>query len=65
MNILPECPVPCVNMITSGIPSITKRNDKKGKVSIRFKNLVKVTEDFVSYDFLRYTGCPKKNSDSW
>ena len=54
-TVLPECPVPCVNMITSfGYPSITKRDDNKGQVYIFFKNLVKVTNDFISYDLLRF-----------
>ena len=58
-DILPECPVSCVNMITSfGFPVIErgknngKKNDK-GKVILTFKDLVKVTEDFISYDLLR------------
>ena len=55
-KILPECPVPCVNMITSfGYPIIEKREDNKGKVYIFFKNFVKVSNDFISYDLLRYT----------
>ena len=59
-NILPECPVPCVNMITSfGFPVVERgkndgREDDKGKVYIFFKDLVKVTEDFISYDLLRF-----------
>ena len=54
-NILPECPISCVNMITSfGVPVIEKREDEKGTVFILFTNLVKVTEDFISYDLLRF-----------
>ena len=55
-RILPECPVPCVSMITSfGYPIVTKGEEKKdGTVYIKFKNLVKVTEDFISYDLLRF-----------
>ena len=54
-KIIPECPVPSVNMITSfGYPIIEKREDSIGKVSIFFKNVVKVTNDFISYDLLRY-----------
>ena len=55
-RILPECPVPCINMITSfGYPIVTKGEEKRdGIVYIKFKNLVKVTEDFISYDLLRF-----------
>ena len=35
-----------------GFPFIGKV--KKGFARLYFKNIVKVTEDFVSYDFLRY-----------
>ena len=67
-NTLPECPVPCVNMITSfGYPNPDIDIDKlasensfvnefwknRGEVRIYFNKLVKVTEDFISYDFLR------------
>ena len=58
-DILPECPLPCVNMITSyGFPVIergknNRRKDDIGKVILTFKDLVKVTEDFISYDLLR------------
>ena len=65
-NTLPECPVPCVNMITSfgypnpNIDKLTSENSlvnefwkNRGEVRIYFNKLVKVTEDFVSYDFLR------------
>lgn len=58
-NTQPECPVPCVNMITSfGYPNIDLSSlstlwKNKGRVSIYFKKFVKVTEDFVSYDLLR------------
>ena len=53
---LPECPVPCVNMITTfGYPNIGKKSFlSKGRVYLLFKNLVKVTEDFISYDLLRF-----------
>ena len=53
----PECPVPCVNMITSfGYPIVkkTRRKENKGEVDINFNGLVKVTEDFISYDLLRF-----------
>ena len=51
----PECPVPCINMITSfGYPIVKKREDNKGRVDINFNGLVKVTEDFISYDLLRF-----------
>ena len=56
-KILPECPVPCVNMIpTFGYPNIGKGGFRgsKGTVFLLFKDLVKVTEDFVSYDLLRF-----------
>ena len=54
-KILPECPVPCVNIITTfGYPNIEKKSSlTKGRVYLLFKNLVKVTEDFISYDLLR------------
>ena len=49
-----ECPVPCVNMITIfGFPFIRKRRDNIGRVRLYFKQIVKVTEDFISYDLLR------------
>ena len=52
--VLPECPVPCVNMITIfGFPFIRKRKDNIGRFRLYFKNIVKVTEDFISYDLLR------------
>ena len=52
--VLPECPVPCVNMITIfGFPFISKRHDNLGRFRLYFKNIVKVTEDFISYDMLR------------
>ena len=54
-SILPECPVPCVNMITSFVyPIVSKLGDNQGRVVLDFKNLVKVTEDFISYDLLRF-----------
>lgn len=53
-EILPECPVPCINMITIfGFPFIRKRQDNIGRVRLYFKNIVKVTEDFINYDLLR------------
>lgn len=53
-KVLPECPVPCVNMITIfGFPFIRKRQDNIGRFRLYFKNIVKVTEDFISYDLLR------------
>ena len=53
-KVLPECPVPCINMITIfGFPFIRKRQDNIGRVRLYFKNIVKVTEDFISYDLLR------------
>ena len=51
------CPRPCHNMIFYfGYPIIQERMNKThlGLSRIYFKKIVKVTEDFVSYDFLRY-----------
>ena len=58
----PECPVPCVNMITSfGYPIVKKGEDNNGRVDISFNGLVKVTEDFISYDLLRFVSIFNKS----
>ena len=53
--LMPTCPDPCINMLTSfGIPLVTKNgNDAVGRVRLYFKNIIKFTEDYVSYNFLR------------
>ena len=52
-----KCPEPCNTMLTTfGFPFVTKFNETKpetSKARLYFKNIVKVTEDFVSYDLLR------------
>ena len=51
------CPQPCHNVIFYiGYPVIHKRMNKTdlGLSRIYFKKIVKVSEDFVSYDLLRY-----------
>ena len=52
---LGECPEPCNAIITYfGFPFISQRSDdSRGMARLYFKNIVKVTEDFISYDFLR------------
>ena len=51
-----ECPPPCTNMLTMfGFPSYSKNDGRKGYVRLYFKGIVKVTEEFVSYDLLRYS----------
>ena len=51
---LKDCPEPCVKMMTYfGFPFITRYDKPTGFVRLYFKNIVKVTEDFVSYDLLR------------
>lgn len=51
---LDQCPSPCTNMMTNlGLPSVTKDDAKIGFVRLYFKSIVKITEDFVSYDLLR------------
>ena len=48
-----KCPPPCKYIIsTFGAPKI-KPNPDKGRVKFYFTNIVKVTEDFVSYDLVR------------
>ena len=52
---LPKCASPCVNMQTTfGFPFFSNNNQSTGFVKLYFKNIVKITEDFVSYDLLRY-----------
>ena len=50
-----ECPEPCVKMITYfGYPFLNEEAENTtGKVNLYFKNIVKITEDFVTYDLLR------------
>ena len=49
-----KCPESCVKMITYfGYPHISRTYNPTGKVNIYFKDTVKVTEDFISYDLLR------------
>ena len=49
-----ECPVPCINLYASfGFPFISKTGNDVGRLRMYFKSIVKVTEDYVSYDFLR------------
>ena len=51
---LDACPEPCVKMMTYfGFPFITSNDNPTGFARLYFKNIVKVTEDFVSYDLLR------------
>ena len=48
------CPEPCAKIITFfGFPFISKNGKNTGFCRLYFKNIVKVTEDFVSYDLLR------------
>ena len=48
-----QCPPPCKHIIsTFGAPKI--KQHKKGRVRFYFSNIVKVTEDFVSYDLVRW-----------
>ena len=50
-----KCASPCVNMLTTfGFPFFSNNNQSTGFVKLYFKNIVKITEDFVSYDLLRY-----------
>ena len=56
-NMLMEsCPDPCINMLSSyGFPTGSRSvNDSGGRVRLYFKSIVKFTEDFVSYNFLRF-----------
>ena len=49
-----ECPDPCINLYASfGFPFISKNRNDFGRLRMYFKSIVKVTEDYVSYDFLR------------
>ena len=49
-----KCPEPCHKMQTIfGFPFYTNI-DGKTFARLYFKNTVRVTEDFVSYDLLRY-----------
>ena len=45
---------PCTSMaVQFGIPDISAIEASSGSVSIYLKNVVKVTQDLVSYDILR------------
>ena len=49
------CPEPCAKIITFfGFPFISKNGKATGFCRLYFKNIVKVTEDFISYDLLRW-----------
>ena len=50
-----ECPVPCTNLYASfGFPFIDSSDKDLAKMRMYFKTIVKVTEDYISYDILRY-----------
>ena len=54
-----ECPKPCLTMLTSfGWP---KFSNGSGRAQFYFNSIVKVTEDFVSYDLLRFVFSVKHN----
>ena len=50
-----QCPRPCVNIVTYyGFPVVSEYGNKfLGYTRLYFKSVVKVTEDFISYDLLR------------
>ena len=49
-----ECPRPCHKIIpTFGLPRIYSPGNDPGRIRLYFNSIVKVTEDFVSYDLLR------------
>ena len=49
-----ECPVPCTNLYASfGFPFIDSTDKDLAKMRMYFKTIVKVTEDYISYDILR------------
>ena len=54
-----NCPPPCTTMLpTFGFPTYNKINQSTtGFARLYFKSVVKITEDFVSYDLLRYFIC--------
>ncbi len=54
-KLMPNCPDPCINMLTTfGFPLLSDNgNNSVGGVRLYFKSIVKFTEDFVSYNFLR------------
>lgn len=54
-KLMPSCPDPCINMLTTfGFPLLSQANNNSiGGVRLYFKSIVKFTEDFVSYNFLR------------
>ena len=60
-KLMPNCPDPCINMLTTfGFPLLSENGDNSvGGVRLYFKSIVKFTEDFVSYNFLRLS--PKKD----
>ena len=56
---LEACPEPCVKIMTYfGFPFLTRNSKLTGFARLYFKNIVKVTEDFVSYDLLRSVSLP-------
>ena len=49
------CPEPCAKITTFfGFPFISRNGKTTGFCRLYFKNIVKVTEDFISYDLLRW-----------
>ena len=53
--LMPACPDPCINMLTTfGFPLLSQNDEDCGRVRLYFKNIIKFTEDFVSYNFLRF-----------
>ena len=49
-----ECPVPCTNLYASfGFPFVDAYSEDVSRLRMYFKTIIKVTEDYVSYDFLR------------
>ena len=55
-----ECPVPCTNLYASfGFPFVDAYSEDVSRLRMYFKTIIKVTEDYVSYDFLRKVHFPK------
>ena len=51
----PNCHRPCSEVHTwFGFPDKDSIGETEAKLKLYFKTIVKVTEDFISYDFLRY-----------
>ena len=51
-----SCPLPCVHMYANfGFPSFDNNKDNTtARVKFYFKTVVKITEDYISYDLLRF-----------